>query len=122
IIFLLIAIGLAWRILEPLRKLQAAVEQVGQGKREIQLDIHTHDELEDLATTFEAMTRSLTELERVRRDLISMIVHDLKMPLSTILPSLESLLSGDMGPLAREQAHFVQMARRSSQEMLMLIQ
>jgi two-component system, sensor histidine kinase and response regulator len=96
--------------------------EVGQGKRDIHLDIHTHDELEDLANTFEQMTRSLAQLERVRRDLISMIVHDLKMPLSTILPSLESLLAGDIGPLTKEQSYFVQMARRSSQEMLMLIQ
>jgi signal transduction histidine kinase len=44
------------------------------------------------------------------------------MPLSTILPSLESLLSGDMGRLSSDQKYFVQMARRSSQEMLMLIQ
>ena len=122
LVFLSMAIALAWRILQPLRQLQKAVEDVGQGKREIHLNIHTNDELEDLAMTFEKMTQSLAELERMRRDLISMIVHDLKMPLSTILPSLESLLAGDMGPLAKEQVHFVQMARRSSQEMLMLIQ
>ncbi len=122
LVFLLIAIAVSWRILKPLRQLQMAVEEVGQGKREIHLNIHTHDELEDLATTFEKMTHSLAELERVRRDLISMIVHDLKMPLSTILPSLESLLAGDMGKLTKDQAHFVQMARRSSQEMLMLIE
>jgi signal transduction histidine kinase len=50
-----------------------------------------------------------------------MVVHDLKMPLSTILPSLESLLAGDFGALSKDQAHFIQMARRSGHEMLMLI-
>jgi signal transduction histidine kinase len=50
-----------------------------------------------------------------------MVVHDLKMPLSTILPSLESLLAGDFGALSKEQSHFIQMARRSGHEMLMLI-
>ena len=122
IVFSLIALLVSWRFLKPLRQLQGAVEAVGKGKREIHLDIHTHDELEELAGTFETMTKSLAELERVRRSLISMIVHDLKMPLSTILPSLESLLSGDLGKLSGDQATFVQMARRSAQEMLMLIQ
>jgi signal transduction histidine kinase len=121
-VFLFVAIALSWRILKPLRKLRSAVEEVAQGKREIKLDIHTNDELEDLANTFEGMTHSLADLERMRRDLISMIVHDLKMPLATILPSLESLLLGDMGALSGEQASFVRMARRSAQEMLMLIQ
>ncbi len=68
------------------------------------------------------MTHSLGALERMRRDLISMIVHDLKMPLSTILPSLENLLMGEMGKMPEQQVVFVQMARRSAQEMLMLIQ
>jgi signal transduction histidine kinase len=121
-VFLMIALLVSWRILKPLHELQKAVEDVGQGKREIHLNIHTHDELEDLASTFEKMTRSLAELERVRRDLISMIVHDLKMPLSTILPSLESLLVGDLGKLTKDQSDFIQMARRSAHEMLMLIQ
>jgi signal transduction histidine kinase len=122
LVFLALALLVAWRILKPLRQLQTAVEDVGQGKRDIHLDIHTNDELEDLAATFEKMTRSLGELERMRRDLISMVVHDLKMPLSTILPSLECLLAGDLGALTPDQTHFVQMARRSGVEMLMLIQ
>jgi signal transduction histidine kinase len=122
VVFLILTLAIAWKILKPLRQLRAAVEEVGQGKREIHLDIHTNDELEDLATTFERMTQSLGELERMRRDLINMVVHDLKMPLSTILPSLDSLLAGDFGTLEKNQAHFVQMARRSGHEMLMLIQ
>jgi signal transduction histidine kinase len=121
LVFLSAALLVAWRILKPLRQLQEAVEAVGEGARDVHLDIHTHDELEDLAATFEKMTQSLGALERTRRDLISMVVHDLKMPLSTILPSLESLLAGDFGPLSKDQAHFIQMARRSGQEMLMLI-
>jgi signal transduction histidine kinase len=121
-VFLALTIAIGWRILTPMRQLQAAAREVGEGKRDVHLNIRTHDELEDLARTFEEMTRSLADLEKTRRDLISMIVHDLKMPLSTILPSLESLLVGDFGPLAKEQAYFIQMARRSSQEMLMLIQ
>jgi len=122
LVFLVMALAIAWKILKPLRQLQVAVEEVGQGKREIHLNIHTHDELEDLASTFEKMIQSLGALERMRRDLINMVVHDLKMPLSTILPSLESLLVGDLGPLSKDQSHFIQMARRSGLEMLMLIQ
>jgi signal transduction histidine kinase len=122
LVFMSLAVAVAWRILKPLRKLRAAAEQVGRGQREVHLDIHTRDELEELGTAFEQMTKSLAELEGFRRDLISMIVHDLKMPLSTILPSLDSLLAGDLGKLPPEQARFVQMARRSGHEMLMLIQ
>lgn len=121
-LFIIMAVAVGWRILFPLRQLGAAAEQIGRGDMNIKLHIRTRDELAELGLTFEKMAQSLAELERMRRDLISMIVHDLKMPLSTILPSLDALLAGDMGVLTSDQRHFVQMARRSGQEMLMLIQ
>ena len=120
--FLSLAVAVAWRILHPLHQLREAVEKVGHGDMAVKLDIHTHDELEELGVAFEGMARNLDELQHMRSDLINMIVHDLKMPLSTILPSLDSLLAGDLGALSKEQAHFTRMAYRSSQEMLMLVQ
>ncbi|MFA5975470.1 MAG: sensor histidine kinase [Elusimicrobiota bacterium] len=121
-LFMSLAIGVAWRILEPLRRLRAAAEQVGRGKRDVQLNIHTHDELEEVGRAFENMTRSLAELEQMRQDLINMVVHDLKMPLATILPSLDCLITNEVGPLSTDQTHFLQIAHRSAHEMLLLIQ
>lgn len=122
LVFISLAVAVALRILDPLRRLRLATEEVGSGQRDLHLDIHTHDELEELGTAFERMTHSLAELERMRSDLINMVVHDLKMPLATILPSLDCLLTGELGRLTSEQLHFVQMSRRSGHEMLMLIQ
>jgi len=121
IILIPFTIWVAWRITHPLRQLRQAAEKVGQGERDLRLNIHTHDELEDLASTFEGMAASLGQLERMRNDLVSMIVHDLKMPLSTMMATLDSLLMGDCGPLVKGQTQFVQIARRSGQEMLLLI-
>ena len=41
--------------------------------------------------------RKLRELEKVRDDLMKMIVHDLKTPLTSVLATLEMLLDGDFG-------------------------
>ena len=121
-VFIAIAVAIAWRILQPLRQLRAAAEQIGRGRTNVRLHIQTRDELEELGAAFEKMAGNLAELERMRSDLINMVVHDLKMPLSTILPSLDCLIAGDLGALPSGQLHFIQMARRSAQEMLMLIQ
>ena len=121
-VFISLAVWLAWRILHPVRQLTRAAEQLGRGQRDVHLDIHTHDELEDLGTTFVQMASSLRQLEMLRNDLTHMIVHDLKMPLSTMMATLDSLILGDFGALAKGQVQFVQTARRSGQEMLLLIQ
>src|SRR6188768_4173734 len=41
--------------------------------------------------------RKLRELEKMRDDLMKMIVHDLKTPLTSVLATMEMLLEGDFG-------------------------
>ncbi len=48
----------------------------------------------------EASYRRLQALERMKDDLMRMIVHDLKSPLTAILGTLEMALEGDLGPLS----------------------
>src|SRR5207237_1627152 len=43
--------------------------------------------------------RKLRELEKVRDDLMKMIVHDLKTPLTSVLATLEMAIDGDFGSL-----------------------
>src|SRR5579863_4616376 len=66
--------------------------------------------------------RKLRELEKVRDDLMKMIVHDLKTPLTSILASLELLLDGDLGPLSNDQHGMVADADGKAQELLRLIE
>jgi signal transduction histidine kinase len=66
--------------------------------------------------------RKLRELEKVRDDLMKMIVHDLKTPLTSILASLELLLDGDLGALTADQHGMVTDADGKAQELLRLIE
>jgi signal transduction histidine kinase len=66
--------------------------------------------------------RKLRELEKVRDDLMKMIVHDLKTPLTSILASLELLLDGDLGPLTSDQQGMAADADGKAQELLRLIE
>ncbi|MCC6319205.1 MAG: response regulator [Gemmatimonadaceae bacterium] len=77
-----------------------------------------------LKTATDALEESfkrLRELERVRDDLMKMIVHDLKTPLTSILATLELLGDGDLGPLETMQRSAVQDAMGKSDELLNLI-
>ncbi len=121
-IFISLALAVAWRILQPLRQLEGAAEAIGRGNLDVDLDIKTGDELEDLGKAFNQMADSLRALETMRTDLINMIIHDLKSPLSTILASLDYLISGELGTLTEEQMKFLNMSRRASQDLLGMIQ
>jgi signal transduction histidine kinase len=65
--------------------------------------------------------RKLRELEKVRDDLMKMIVHDLKTPLTSVLATLEMVGDGDFGPVSIEQRRALNDAETKSEELLGLI-
>ncbi len=65
--------------------------------------------------------RKLRELEKLRDDLMKMIVHDLKTPLTAVLATLEMVCDGDFGPLSGAQAGAIGDAQTKAQELLSLI-
>ncbi len=66
--------------------------------------------------------RKLRELEKVRDDLMKMIVHDLKSPLTSVLATLELLADGDFGRLSDQQRGAVGDAEGKAEELLRLIE
>jgi two-component system sensor histidine kinase/response regulator len=65
--------------------------------------------------------RKLRELEKVRDDLMKMIVHDLKTPLTSVLASLEMALDGDFGPVSEMQRRVLGDAESKAEDLLGLI-
>ncbi len=66
--------------------------------------------------------RKLRELEKVRDDLMKMIVHDLKSPLTSVLATLEMTADGDFGAVSDAQRGALGDAQRKAQELLELIE
>jgi len=65
--------------------------------------------------------RKLRELEKVRDDLMKMIVHDLKTPLTSVLGTLEMLGEGDFGPVSETQRRAIRDCEGKADELLALI-
>lgn len=65
--------------------------------------------------------RKLRELEKVRDDLMKMIVHDLKTPLTTVLGTLEMLGTGDFGAVTETQRRAIRDCEGKADELLALI-
>jgi signal transduction histidine kinase len=66
--------------------------------------------------------RKLRELEKMRDDLMKMIVHDLKTPLTSIIATLEMLADGDLGEVSVSQQGALRDTENKAQELLHLIE
>jgi signal transduction histidine kinase len=71
--------------------------------------------------SLEDTLRKLREVEKMRDDLMKMIVHDLKTPLTAVLATTEMLIDGDFGPLNDEQRKMLTDAEGKAEDLLALI-
>src|SRR6476619_3515723 len=70
----------------------------------------------------EESLRKQKELEKVRDDLMKMIVHDLKSPLTSVIGAMEMLMDGDFGALTQEQRSALGDAETRAEDLLALIE
>jgi len=101
-----IALWLTWSISHPIRDLKAGMTAVADGDLAYRLSIPTNrsDEFGKLANSFEAMTRQLSELDKLKAEFVSVASHELKTPINVIIGYLQLLDEGVYGPLTPQQS------------------
>lgn len=103
-----IALLAARRIQRPVRAAAAAARRLGSGALETRLPVHGHDELAELAGSFNAMAQrlgeSIDELHRKdaqQRRFVADVAHDLRTPLASLVALSDSLHNPDHRDRAR---------------------
>jgi signal transduction histidine kinase len=86
----LLAIGMT----KPLRDMAAATNRMAQGDYSVRVETASRDEVGQLAAAFNRMSGELADVERLRRDLVANVSHELKTPLSALRAHLENLQDG----------------------------
>lgn len=89
------------QITQPLTDLTQASGQIAAGDLSARVPVQSHDELGDLASTFNQMADSLETQETLRRHLMADIAHELRTPLAGIQGTIEALQDG-IFPLTEE--------------------
>ncbi len=91
VVALLIGAILTWRIVRPLRSIAERVERIGQGDYSARLPAVRDDEFGRLAESVNVMAQKVEEsfealvsADRLRRDLVANIGHDLRTPLTAM--------------------------------------
>ena len=97
-------IGLLSRYLtKPMRELTKVARETAKGHFGKTVQIRSHDEVGQLAETFNNMSQSLEELQESRRELFADISHEIRSPLARILSDAEILMDRNMDKAERNQ-------------------
>jgi signal transduction histidine kinase len=93
-IALAMARWLARGMTQPLRDMAQAAHRMERGDYSQRVVTTSRDEVGQLAAAFNRMSAELESVERLRRELVANVSHELKTPISALRAHLENLLDG----------------------------
>jgi signal transduction histidine kinase len=91
---MMMAAGLARRIVRPVEELTSLALRFGAGDLSARSHEIAADEMGHLASSFNQMADRLVEAERVRRKMLTDIAHELRTPLTNVRCQLEAVQDG----------------------------
>lgn len=111
-----------------LRKIQRGVKRFEEGDYASRIEVDGKGELADLAVTFNHMADTivknideLKEVDRLRRDLIANVSHDLRSPMSVIHGYIETLILKDNSLSPEDRNKYLQVILQSSEKLKKLV-
>jgi signal transduction histidine kinase len=106
-IALLAALAAGWFVAgahaRRLRRLEQAAEKVADGDFTTVIPIGSHDEVGQLAISFNEMQKRLARLDSARKEFIANASHELRTPIFSLGGFVELLEDEDPDPAAREE-------------------
>ncbi|MBR3803002.1 MAG: HAMP domain-containing histidine kinase [Clostridia bacterium] len=102
-LFAIMAIYIASHIMtKPLKDMAAVTKSYGEGDFSPRIRIKRKDEIGQLASSINAMARSLAQLESSRRSFVANVSHELKTPMTTISGFIDGILDETIPPEQQE--------------------
>ena len=119
---ILASIVVSWlisqQIVNPLRALVKLSQTIARGHYQERLEVKSHDEIAELAQSFNQMAEALDHTETLRHELMADVTHELKTPLASIKGYMEGLQDGVIPP----NAETFQLVHREASRLQRLVQ
>lgn len=93
----IISIFISKRISKPIKNMKNCAEKLAKGNYDVEFEKAGYSELDDLADTLNFTANELSKTDKIRKELIANVSHDLRTPLTMIKAYSEMIrdLSGD---------------------------
>ena len=95
---LILTFFLSRRILAPVESLARVARQVAQRDFSARAEVHSRDEVGELARTFNSMVEELSRTEELRRNLVADVAHELRTPVTNLRGYIEGIADGVIKP------------------------
>jgi signal transduction histidine kinase len=116
-----IALRFSGEIVSGINRIGEAAFRASKGDLSTRVELDTTDELGQLGHAFNAMTESLSRIEKLKNNFVANVSHELRTPLTLNLAPLESLLDGDYGPVPEAQRSLLMIMYNNAMRLLQMV-
>lgn len=106
------------RITRPLKSLDAAARRLAMGQNTERIKISSKDEIGRLINTFNDMKDKLEATEKMRREFIANVSHDLRSPLTSINGFVQGMIDGIVKP--DDYTEYLKIIKDETERLIML--
>jgi len=119
---LLFAPFFAGRLIKPIRALEAGAREIARGNFEKLVVIKTGDELEDLGSTFNKMSKGLKRLKELQEEFVFIAAHDLRAPVTVIRGYISMLFGEEAEKLSPKAMDYLTQVNHGAERLAQLAQ
>lgn len=104
-----IAFWLSRSLTKNILKINIAARQVANGNLDVDVKVDSNDELGDLSDSFSNMTKEISKVNVLQKELVANISHDIRTPLTMIKGYAEAIkdITGDDKPVREHQLDII---------------
>ncbi len=119
---IIIAGLITWMIARPIKRMDAAISQLGKGDYEHVIEINGPGDLRQLGARLDWLRIALKDLHQQKQRFLQQASHELKTPLTAIREASELLNDGIAGRLSPQQNKIVTILRDNSLRLQKMIE
>jgi two-component system sensor histidine kinase BaeS len=94
LVALVLTFVLGGRILRPVSELTTAARRMREGDLDVRVSVEGDDELARLGRAFNEMAQRLAHTEKLKRQMVSDVAHELRSPVTNLRCALEAIQDG----------------------------
>ncbi|WP_407271006.1 sensor histidine kinase [Radiobacillus sp. PE A8.2] len=110
---------LSKKITVPVKNMSEIAKNIAEGNFKSRVKVKSNDEIGRLGETFNFMADELEGLEKMRRDFIANVSHDLRTPLTSVHGFLTAIIDGTI-PKEKEK-HYLKIMKEQTEREIKLV-
>lgn len=126
IIACLAAIGISllisFNLTGPLRKLTESAVAMSNGHLDQSIEVKTKDEIGQLAKSFNNMAKTISEVDRMKSEFVTIASHELRTPIQAMMLGVSGILEGYSGQIDEEVREDLNLAKIGIERLLRLVE